>query len=72
MKATSIIFACLCGPLLSACTTESWYDVMQEAARDKCNQSTDIDRTACLNRNRDSYDTYKKKREEVVSGSKKE
>ena len=57
--------------LLSACSTAQMYDSLQTSARNNCEKMQGADRAACLDRNKDSYDTYKKKRDGALSAPNK-
>lgn len=70
MKKILTVLPFVLASLLSACATNQLYDSFQSSAREKCNSLPESDRSACVARNRDSYDTYKKKREEVGGGVK--
>jgi hypothetical protein len=51
--------------LLSACTTEQAYYVGQQFQGSQCSQLPDKhDYDACMNRNRGSYDSYRKERDQ--------
>lgn len=59
-----VLCAVLTLPLLSACTTQAWYDGLRQAQRDQCQHAPSADeRQACLARNNaPSYDRYEKER----------
>lgn len=65
-------FAVLCTPLLSACSTELMYNLIDSADRDQCLKLPDPARSNCLNQKqkRESYDQYKKKHDELMNGTK--
>ncbi|MFY7864586.1 hypothetical protein [Roseateles sp.] len=55
-------------PTLSGCSL--LYDVGQEHARDQCEKlSVMAERNACLKSNRESYEDYEKRRQQLKQGT---
>jgi len=65
----ALVVATISTLLLSACTTRQIYGSLQVISRDNCNKLPETERSACLNRSQQGdYDTYVRKRNEVVNG----
>lgn len=66
MKINTILRRCtvlLVSLLLSACTTQAWYEGVKQGAAEQCRQTSPADPEACLSRlNTKSYDEYNKER----------
>ncbi|QBK05328.1 hypothetical protein DW355_11745 [Hylemonella gracilis] len=63
-----MVLACL--PLLTACTTQAWYEGSRAGARQQCNQQPPGAYEDCMRRVNEgvggqSYDSYQREREEL-------
>lgn len=53
--------------VLSACSTRGSYEAIRTGQRNYCNGLPDTERERCLARTQDDFDTFNRKREEVLS-----
>ena len=60
-----IILWLSCGVVLSACTTQTWYEGSRQSALNECQKITDsAERIRCM-QNIPSYQDYQQKRQEL-------
>jgi hypothetical protein len=62
-----IPLVCVAALSLSACSTRFWYDSLQFRQKEYCETLGEPDRTECLRKAPDDYDSYQKQRREVHS-----
>ena len=51
---------------LSGCTTQSGYETVRGLQREHCLHLPDTEQERCLNAIQDDYETYRRKRDEVI------
>jgi hypothetical protein len=66
MKIALSVFVCAC---LAACTSRDLYNNIQQDRLRQCERLQETKRAECLERWRDTYDDYERKRQELLKDS---
>jgi hypothetical protein len=69
-RRVSMLLTLTCAPLLTACTTQAWYEGSRASARQQCNQQPPGAYEDCMRRLNEglggqSYESYERERDEL-------
>lgn len=65
IRINSVLYAILLLMLAAGCTSRNWYEGVKQSHQQQCKQMPDSERDECLAQHDDSYDQYKRKRQEI-------
>ena len=51
---------------VQACTQRAWYEGAKQSRRNECNKAPPSEREECLRSTSDSYDEYRRQRQEEI------
>lgn len=67
-RAKVTLIALATATAMTACSTQNWYEGVRQSQVQHCQGLPDSQREACLRGTQDSYEQYKRKREEATQG----